>query len=102
MAKKKSVKNSDRVRAMRERKVKTVRARKEKSVKRAASATLNKTDLMLDAIRRPNGATLHELMNIVGWQAHSVRGFVTTVKKKQGLPIRSFKNDLGLRAYALA
>ena len=41
------------------------------------------------------------LMKLTGWQAHTVRGFVSGhLKKKLGLKVRSFKRD-GERVYAI-
>ena len=48
------------------------------------------------------GATLNELMSAAGWQAHSVRGFLSTAAKKQGLTIESSRNKDGERFYKLA
>jgi hypothetical protein len=53
---------------------------------------------ILELIGRANGATLAEIMSVVGWQAHSVRGFISTAGKK-GLRIDSSKNDAGYRVY---
>jgi hypothetical protein len=39
-------------------------------------------------------------MNGTGWQAHSVRGFISaSVGKKMGLKVESAKNDTGERIY---
>lgn len=44
----------------------------------------------LALLRRSNGATLEELMAATGWQAHSVRGFLSgTVRKKLELTLQS-------------
>jgi hypothetical protein len=52
-------------------------------------------------LQRPNGATLKELIRITGWQAHSVRGFLSgQLGKKKGLRVESFERD-GERVYAL-
>ena len=48
------------------------------------------------------GATISELMAAAGWQAHSVRGFLSTVAKKEGIKIESTKNGSGERCYKLA
>jgi hypothetical protein len=43
--------------------------------------------MVLALLRRPEGATIEELRQATGWQAHSVRGFLSTARKKRGLPI---------------
>ena len=41
---------------------------------------------VLDLIKRPDGATLKDIMAATGWQAHSVRGFISgSLGKKMGL-----------------
>jgi Protein of unknown function (DUF3489) len=63
----------------------------------------SKTAIILDLIRRPKGATLEELMAAAGWQAHSVRGFLSAVVgKKMGLKLKSSKREDGKRLYQLA
>ena len=43
-------------------------------------------------LERAKGATLAELMAVTGWQAHSVRGFISgTLGKKLKMKIDSFK-----------
>jgi hypothetical protein len=60
-----------------------------------------KTAQVLGMLQRPNGATLKELIRITGWQAHSVRGFLSgQVGKKMNLSVRSFQRD-GERVYSL-
>ena len=62
----------------------------------------SKAAKVLDLLRRHDGATLTELMNATGWQAHSVRGFLSgTVGKKMGLAVASAKGDAGERAYSV-
>src|SRR5450631_754714 len=57
---------------------------------------------VLDLLKRPDGATLGELMKATGWQAHSVRGFLSgTVSKKLGLTVTSTKADDGERTYSV-
>jgi hypothetical protein len=51
-------------------------------------------------IERSKGASLQELIQATGWQAHSVRGFLSTVSKKQKLKIASAKNEAGERVYS--
>jgi hypothetical protein len=56
---------------------------------------------ILELIGRPEGATLAEIMKATDWQAHSVRGFLSTAGKKRGLNIDSSKNDVGDRIYQI-
>ncbi len=63
----------------------------------------SKKAAVLALIRRPNGATLAELMEATGWQAHSLRGFLSgAVGKKMGLTVESFKAPQGERAYRIS
>ena len=53
-------------------------------------------------MRRLKGATLQEIMKATGWQAHTVRGFVSgTLIKKQGLRVESFRSQDKERTYRL-
>src|SRR5688572_9955957 len=73
-------------------------ARKEASTPRGES----KGAKILELIRRAKGASLAELMEATGWQAHSIRGFISTVGKKQNITIESSKSEAGERIYKLA
>jgi Protein of unknown function (DUF3489) len=57
---------------------------------------------ILVLIGRAKGASLAEIMKITDWQAHSVRGFLSTAAKKHKLNIESAKNDSGERTYKIA
>lgn len=62
----------------------------------------SKTAKVLDLLRRSKGATLKELMKATGWQAHSVRGFLSgAVGKKLGLTVASTKGEDGERTYSV-
>ena len=51
-------------------------------------------------MRRSQGATLPEIMELTGWQAHTVRGFVSgTLIKKLGLNVESFRSNENERTY---
>src|SRR5262249_21758677 len=76
-----------------------------KTTKRAKSAATgregSKTSKVLDLLKRSRGATLQELMKATGWQAHSVRGFLSgTVGKKMALAVTSAKGEDGERSYS--
>jgi Protein of unknown function (DUF3489) len=47
---------------------------------------------------RPEGATVHEIQDLTGWQRHSVRGFLSASVRKQGRRMRSFERQ-GERVY---
>jgi hypothetical protein len=58
---------------------------------------------VLSLLHRPDGATLKELKKASGWQAHSVRGFLSgALKKRMGLKVNSKKRHDGERAYRIA
>ena len=62
----------------------------------------SKTATILDLLKRKDGVTLKELMKVSGWQAHSVRGFLSgTVGKKLGLAVTSTKGEEGERTYSV-
>ena len=43
---------------------------------------------MIAALRRPEGATLAQLVELTGWQDKSVRGFISgALKSKHGLHV---------------
>jgi hypothetical protein len=49
---------------------------------------VTKKDSVLALLQREEGATLAELMTSTGWQAHSVRGFISgTLRKKLRLTV---------------
>jgi uncharacterized protein DUF3489 len=73
-----------------------------KATKAASTPTQSKGATILEMIGWPNGASLAEIQKAVGWQAHSVRGFLSTAAKKHNVHIESFKNDIGDRVYRSA
>jgi hypothetical protein len=56
---------------------------------------------ILELIGRPKGASLSEIRKATDWQAHSVRGFLSTAGKKHGLKIDSTKTEAGDRVYSI-
>jgi hypothetical protein len=60
----------------------------------------SKKAIVLDLLKRAEGATLKEIMAATDWQAHSVRGFISgSLGKKMGLKIDSAKREDGERVY---
>lgn len=57
---------------------------------------------ILGLIGRAKGATLAEIMKATEWQAHSVRGFISTAGKKHGVKIESSKSEAGDRVHRIA
>jgi hypothetical protein len=58
---------------------------------------------MIELLRRPGGATLAEIVEVTGWQAHTVRGAMAgALKKKLGLTITSEKDETKGRVYRIA
>jgi hypothetical protein len=57
---------------------------------------------VLALLGHKDGATLAQLIKATGWQAHSVRGFLSgALGKKMGLKIDSAKQENGDRIYRL-
>jgi hypothetical protein len=72
------------------------------SGKSSAPRAESKGAKILEMIARSKGATLAEIMKATDWQAHSVRGFISTASKKHGVKTESAKNDAGERTYKIA
>jgi hypothetical protein len=66
---------------------------------RAAGET--KAAKIVEMIGRAKGATLVELMKATGWQAHSVRGFISNARRKNGLRVNSVRSEFGDRTYQI-
>jgi hypothetical protein len=84
---------------------KKAKAAKQATAKDAAPTARDgsKKAIVLELIRRADGASLKEIMEATAWQAHSVRGFISgSLGKKMGLTVESFKRTDGERAYRTA
>jgi Protein of unknown function (DUF3489) len=67
-----------------------------------ATSKPSKQQLCLELLRRPDGVGVKELQAATGWQAHSVRGFLSgTVKKKLGLTLSSGRTGDVARRYRI-
>lgn len=64
-------------------------------------APKGKIGAVVALLKRPEGATLDEMMRATGWRAHSVRGAISgSIKKAMGLGVLSEKID-GVRVYRI-
>ncbi len=94
----------------------TARPKKRKSrTRRSATGRQTKTEalpvgvrpgtkqaLLIDLLRRKDGATIGEIVDAIGWQPHSVRGAISgTLKKKLGLTVESAVVDDRGRVYRI-
>ena len=61
----------------------------------------SKTAQVVALLQRKNGATLEEIMSKMGWQKHTVRGFMAGAMKKAGYKVESFKPEGGERTYRI-
>jgi hypothetical protein len=74
---------------------KASRARPQKKTTKAAT--------ILVLLRRPEGATIAQLVKTTGWQAHSIRGFLSaTIKTKMRLKVVSERPEGKARRYRVA
>jgi len=65
------------------------------------SARRTKQETILALLGRADGATMGDLIEVTGWQKHSIRGFLAgTVKKKLGLALTSL-GEGDLRRYRI-
>lgn len=54
-------------------------------------------------LQRPEGATINQIIEVTGWQPHTVRGtFAGAFKKKLGLTLSSSKDEHGQHVYRIA
>ena len=71
-----------------------------KSLKQVA--TTSKSEQIIALLNRTNGASIAELAKAIGWQEHSVRGFLSgTLKKKLDLEVVSTREGERARRYQI-
>ena len=61
----------------------------------------SKKAIVLEMLKRPDGATLTDIMSATGWRAHSVRGFISGAIKKMGFKVESARRESGERTYRI-
>ena len=76
---------------------------KTKKASPAAHRPDSKQALLIDLLRRKEGATIAEAVKATGWQPHSIRGAISgTLKRKLGLAVTSDKVEQRGRVYRIA
>jgi len=76
--------------------------RPKKALSKSKADRSNKKAGVIAMLKRTKGATLAEIIALTGWQAHTVRGFVSILGSKGGEKIESSKSDAGERTYRIA
>ena len=74
---------------------------RQKIASKEAQRSNTKSAQIINLLEQRAGATLRSIMDLTGWQAHSVRGFLSAqLSKKRGLRIESFTRN-GERVYRI-
>jgi len=75
-------------------------AKAKTAARRGRQRPQTKKQIGIALLERPKGASIAEIQRAMGWQAHSVRGFLAaTVKKMPGVTLISEKPENGPRRY---
>lgn len=68
----------------------------------APRSELSKSELVLKKLRLARGVSVAQIVEVTGWQSHSVRGFFSAVvRKKLGLNLVSDVSKDGQRRYRI-
>jgi hypothetical protein len=67
----------------------------------SAAPRETKLSQVVAMLQRPEGATISEIMQKMGWLKHTVRGFMAGTMKKAGYNVESFKPEGGERSYRI-
>ncbi len=71
-----------------------VKARRRKRVTKQA--------ILIDLLKRDEGATIAQITEAIGWQPHTVRGAISgALRKKLGLAVTSTRFETGERIYRI-
>ena len=60
----------------------------------------SKSAIVTKLLSRPRGASLGDINNVTGWQAHSIRSFLTGLRKKGIVLAREQRRD-GVTGYRI-
>jgi len=85
-------------------KTKTSQKRKvQAKAKTPGTRNSSKQAQLIEMLKRPEGATIEEIVKKFDWQAHTVRGAIAgALKKKLGLDVQSEKAEGRGRVYRIA
>jgi hypothetical protein len=73
------------------------------TTKKAGSRADSKQAKLVEMLKRPDGATIDEIVKKFEWQPHTVRGAIAgALKKKLGLDVQSEKVEGRGRVYRIA
>jgi hypothetical protein len=62
----------------------------------------SKMQKLVRMIAGQKGASLNSLVNALGWQKHTIRGRISTIRSEEKINIKSFKDDNRGRVYQIA
>ena len=58
--------------------------------------------MLIDMLKRDEGASIGQIVEATGWQPHTVRGTISgALKKKLGLAVTSTRSETGERVYRI-
>lgn len=78
-------------------------SRKKQPAATSSARPGTKAAAMIELLTSKRGATISEMMDATGWQAHSVRGFLAgSLRKRHGLAVASERSEGEPRRYRLA
>jgi hypothetical protein len=78
------------------------KAEKKPATKTREPRANTKRQEVIRLIQRDNGATQAEIMEKMGWQRHTVRGFMSTLGSKYGIKVTSTKSETKGLVYTAA
>jgi hypothetical protein len=80
---------------------KTTKVTKPAAKTPARKQPTTKAGQIVELLSRPAGASIAEMMKATGWQAHSIRGFMSGHLKKLGRSVQSGLDEGGTRRYRM-
>ena len=95
-------KKSTTSRAKKPARTKRITKPKTAATKAATPRPESKQSQLIAMLKRPDGATIDDIVKMLDWQAHTVRGAMSgALKKKFGLKVESEKVDPRGRVYRI-